>query len=211
MGSRLRAGVAGVEVVAVGPTMPLYSDDRRRLSPPISSALGVLTHLLRRGHRYDVVHTASFPYFSLLAAATARRLAPVPNRRRLDRGLDPGYWLEYLGPFGGRLGWRVQRLCADTKHRAFCLRTLHARRLREQGFRGEVTILGGQYAGPLEAPEAVPAEEVVVFAGRHIPEKRVTALVRRSPAPESESRRSAVRSMATGLTEQGAAARARMA
>ena len=29
----------------------------------------MLWHLIRRGRQYDVVHTASFPYFSLLAAA----------------------------------------------------------------------------------------------------------------------------------------------
>jgi glycosyltransferase involved in cell wall biosynthesis len=39
-----------------------------------------------------------------------------------------------------------------------------------------VTVLGGIYAGPSGAPPE-PAEPVVVFAGRHIPEKQVTALV----------------------------------
>ena len=42
---------------------------------------------------------------------------------------------------------------------------------------GDVTVLEGEYAGPLEPREPVPAEPVVVFAGRHIPEKRVPALV----------------------------------
>jgi len=41
-----------------------------------------------------------------------------------------------------------------------------------------VTVLEGEYAGPLEPEPAQPAEPVVVFAGRHIPEKRVPALVR---------------------------------
>src|SRR6516162_3736471 len=49
-------------------------DGRRRILPPLVFGLGVLAHLLRRGRRYDVVHTASFPYFSLLSAAAARRL-----------------------------------------------------------------------------------------------------------------------------------------
>ena len=62
--------VAGIRVIAVGPRMDLYTGSgRRRLLPPIVFGLGVLAHLLRRGGRYDVVHTASFPYFSLLAAA----------------------------------------------------------------------------------------------------------------------------------------------
>ena len=35
--------------------------------------LGVLRHLATEGRQYDVVHMASFPYFSVLAAAAARR------------------------------------------------------------------------------------------------------------------------------------------
>src|SRR3954447_6937706 len=65
--------VAGVGVRAVGPRMALYtSSGRRRVLPPLVFGGGVLWHLLRRGDGYDVVHTASFPYFSLLAAALAR-------------------------------------------------------------------------------------------------------------------------------------------
>ena len=68
------AGVDGVDVRAVGPRMALYSPPgRRRILPPLVFGAGVLWHLLRHGRRYDVVHTASFPYFSLLAAGVARR------------------------------------------------------------------------------------------------------------------------------------------
>jgi glycosyltransferase involved in cell wall biosynthesis len=42
---------------------------------------------------------------------------------------------------------------------------------------GELTVLEGEYAGSLEAREPAAADPVVVFAGRHIPEKRVPALV----------------------------------
>ena len=69
--------------------MALYAGPgRRRILPPLVFGLGVLWHLLRHGRRYDVVHTASFPYFSLLAAGALRRLARLPARRRLARGLD---------------------------------------------------------------------------------------------------------------------------
>jgi Glycosyl transferase 4-like domain len=64
----------GVEVVAVAPRMRLHSGGRRRILPPLVFGLGVLRHLIRRERRYDVVHTASFPYFSLLAAAAVRPL-----------------------------------------------------------------------------------------------------------------------------------------
>src|ERR1700756_3214677 len=64
--------LAGVRVEAAGPRMELYPGDRRRILPPLVFGAGVLKHLLRHGRRYDVVHTASFPYFSLLAADAAR-------------------------------------------------------------------------------------------------------------------------------------------
>ena len=38
------------------------------------------------------------------------------------------------------IGWRIQRLCLRIPQRAFCLSQLHAERLREEGFRGEVEV-----------------------------------------------------------------------
>src|SRR6187401_3159862 len=68
-----KADFAGVRVLAVSPRMELYANGRRRLLPPLLFGLGVLAHLVRHGKRYDVVHTASFPYFPLLAAGLVRR------------------------------------------------------------------------------------------------------------------------------------------
>src|SRR5205085_583381 len=64
----------GVRIVAVAPRMQLYARSRRRIVPPIVFGLGILRHLASHGSRYDVVHTASFPFFSLLAAGSLRRL-----------------------------------------------------------------------------------------------------------------------------------------
>jgi len=173
-----RGEVPGVRVVAAGPRMRLYAEGgRRRILPPLVFGAGVLWHLLRHGARYDVVHAASFPYFSLLAAAVARPL------RRFRLVVDwhelwsSGYWREYLGPVGGRIGAAVQKLCLRIPQRAFCFSQLHARRLREAPVNGELTVLEGEYAGSLEAREPEAAQPVVVFAGRHIPEKRVPAVV----------------------------------
>lgn len=172
------AQVPGVRVVSAGPRMRLYAEGgRRRILPPLVFGVGVLWHLLRHGGRYDVVHTASFPYFSLLAAAVARPL------RRFRLVVDwhelwsRDYWVEYLGRIGGRAGAAVQWLCLRVPQRAFCFSQLHARRLREAPVNGELTVLEGEYAGSLEAREPEPAQPVVVFAGRHIPEKRVPSLV----------------------------------
>jgi glycosyltransferase involved in cell wall biosynthesis len=171
-------GVRGVTVHAVGPRMALYAGPgRRRILPPIVFGAGVLWHLLRHGRRYDAVHTASFPYFSLLAAAVAR----VRWRYRLfvdwHEVWTRGYWREYLGPAAGLVGWLVQLACARVPQRAFCFSRLHARRLVAEGHHGETIVLEGEYDGPTAPrPPRVP-EPLVLFAGRHIPEKQVPAIL----------------------------------
>jgi glycosyltransferase involved in cell wall biosynthesis len=171
------AGVPGVKVIAVGPRMALYANGRRRIGPPLRFGLGVFLHLARRGRRYDIVHTASFPYFSLLAAGVLRRVRGYRLVVDWHEAWTRAYWREYLGRAAGTVGWLVQRLCLRIPQRAFCFSRLHERRLREEGFRGELTVLRGQYAGP--PGRLVPAGDppVAVFAGRHIPEKRVPALI----------------------------------
>ena len=169
--------ISGMRVVPVGPRMKLYTDSgRRRILPPLVFGLGVLRHLLTRG-RYDVVHTASFPYFSLLAAGVVRpfrRFRLVVDWHELWT-LD--YWREYLGTVGGRIGWLIQLVGVRLPQQAFCFSQLHAARLRAEGVHGDVVVLPGEYAGSTERPSPSPAEPVLVFAGRHIHEKRVGALV----------------------------------
>jgi glycosyltransferase involved in cell wall biosynthesis len=66
---------------------------------------------------------------------------------------------------------------------------LTAERLRAEGVRGPVEVLTGIHALPEVSAAPRAAQPVVVFAGRHIPEKRVPALVHafaalRERAPE---------------------------
>lgn len=170
-------GVAGVEVRVVGPRMKLYNGTgQRRVLPPLVFGAGVLWHLLRHGRRYDVVHCCSFPYFSLLAAALAR---PHGRYRLVVDWFEVWtreYWRTYLGSLAGDVGWVIQRFCARLPQRAFCFSALHAARLRQEGLTGEITALAGAYDGPLEPRPASAVEPLVVFAGRHIPEKRVPAV-----------------------------------
>ena len=172
-----RPAVAGVRLRTAGPRMALYTGSRRRVTPPLVFGTGVLAHLLRHGRSYDVVHTASFPYFSLLAAGLLRRA----QRYRLvvdwHELWSRDYWREYLGPVGGKIGWGVQRAGLRLRQRAFCFAQLTAGRLREEGVRGPVQVLAGEYAGSLRTPVPCVAGPEVIFAGRHIPEKRVPALV----------------------------------
>jgi len=170
--------IPGVEVVAVSRREPLYGEDgNRRVGPPLRFGFGVLRHLLSARRRYDVVHTCAFPYFSLLAA----RVALAGSRTRI--GVDwfeiwtAAYWRSYLGTVGGRIGYFVQRLCVHLTPQAFIFSRLHAQRLREQGLPREPILLAGLYTGSLES-ETGPRERapLVVFAGRHIAEKRAPAI-----------------------------------
>jgi glycosyltransferase involved in cell wall biosynthesis len=175
-----RGEVRGVRVVTAGPRMRLYAGaGRRRILPPLVFGLGVLVHLVRRGADYDVVHTASFPYFSLLAAAVARRLRGFRLVVDWHEVWSRDYWREYLGRPAGAIGHAVQALCLRVPQQAFCFSRLHGRRLREGGVRGPVTVLEGEYAGDLTLPVARPVNgaPVVVFAGRLIREKQAASLV----------------------------------
>jgi glycosyltransferase involved in cell wall biosynthesis len=170
--------VAGVRVVVAGPRLGLYTESgRRKVGPPLVFGAGVFWHLLRHGRDYDVVHTASFPYFSLLAAAATRGIGRFRLVVDWFEAWTREYWNEYLGRWGGLVGWLVQGACLRVPQRAFCFSRLHAQRLRDEGYRGDVTVLEGMYTGPLQARREPRRGNTAVFAGRFIPEKRVDALI----------------------------------
>jgi glycosyltransferase involved in cell wall biosynthesis len=168
--------IPGVSVIAVGPRMRLYARGRRRIAPPLVFGAGVLWHLLRHGRRYEVVHCSSFPYFSLLAASLLRRRARYALIVDWLEVWSAEYWRDYLGR-AGWIGIAVQRRCARVPQTAFCLSELHAARLRDEGLRGEVTVLKGLFSGALEPEEPIDPEPCVVFAGRLIPEKNALSVV----------------------------------
>jgi glycosyltransferase involved in cell wall biosynthesis len=170
--------IDGVEVIAVSRCDPLYGDNgNRRIGPPLRFGWGVLRHLLRHRGTYDVVHSAAFPFFSLIAA----RIATAGTRTRL--GVDwfevwtRSYWQAYLGLVAGTVGYLVQRACVFISPGAFVFSRLHAQRLKQEGLRREPVTLAGLYTGPTD-PQPAPAqrEPMVVFAGRHIAEKRVPSI-----------------------------------
>jgi glycosyltransferase involved in cell wall biosynthesis len=172
------AGVPGVRVIPVTGEMSLYSPGgRRKISPPIVFGLGVLWHLLRHGRDYDIVHTAAFPYFSVIAAAFGRRVHGYSLFVDWHEVWTRSYWKEYLGGPRGWVGWGIQRLCLKIRQRAFCFARMTAERCREEGMRDPVTVLSGLYTGSHERSELTDSIPLVMFAGRHIPEKRVPDLV----------------------------------
>lgn len=173
------AGLSGVQVLGLVRPGRIYGDDRRTLGPPLRFGLAVGRHLARHGRDYDVVHTAAFPYFPLIAAGLMRRRGGYRIVVDWHEVWTRKYWRRYAGRVRGTIGWLVQRTCVRVPQRAFCVSRLHARRLVAEGYPGEPTLLPGEYAGPVEfSPANEVDDSLVVYAGRHVKEKRVGALVR---------------------------------
>lgn len=207
--------------IAVAPGSELYKvSGRRRIWPPVRFGIGVFLHLLRHGRRYDAVHTASFPYFSLLGAALALRLNRSGARLIVDwhEIWSLAYWRSYLGPAGGRIAFWIQGLCLRLPDRSFTFSRLAEARAVELGHRAPITRLTGEYAGDEEERRRLLASRasadrppMVVAAGRQIPEKRVPAIpeaiadasghlpelrcVILGDGPEAEATRDAVRDL----------------
>lgn len=169
--------IDGIRVLDVAPRMPLYRDGKRRMLPPLRFGLGVGLHLLRHGREYDVVHTASFPYFSLIAAGLLRPFGGYRISCDWAEVWSREYWREYLGPLGF-VGELVQSMCARVPQKAYAFSRLHKDRLHRLGLKS-VTLLTGLYdpkSRPTQASESA-GPPTIVYAGRFIPEKRVKLLV----------------------------------
>ena len=171
----------GVRCVAVSPGGELYSGGgRRRLWPILLYGGGVFIHFLRHRRDYDVVHCLSYPFSSLIAIRLA--LAGQRETRVYCEWLEylsSDYWRAYAGPLGGVAGRVVQKLCLRLSPAAFAFSGLVEGRLREAGFRGDLHRLTGLWVGPPEdarSPLERPSEPLILFAGRHTPDKRVTVL-----------------------------------
>lgn len=174
-----RPEIAGVRVLELAEARRVYGEGRRTLGPPFRFGLAVARHLARHGREYDVIHLASFPYFPLLAAGALRRRARYALVVDWHEVWTRGYWQHYAGRATGIAGWLVQKACLRIPHTAHCMSALNAGRLVAEGYRGEPTVLPGLYAGPVEPTQGDLVDpDLVVYAGRHIPEKRVGALVR---------------------------------
>jgi glycosyltransferase involved in cell wall biosynthesis len=172
------------EAVAVAPGGPLYSTSgQRRIDVPLRFGWGVFWHLLRHAGRYDAVHTASFPYFSVLGAKAALMLrrSKAPLIVDWHEFWGEEYWRAYLGPTKGRVGAMVQSLCLRCADLSFTFSRLVEGRLRERGHERPVVRLTGEFAGLEGGSDRADAAEatdqpLAVFAGRHIPEKHVLSI-----------------------------------
>jgi glycosyltransferase involved in cell wall biosynthesis len=203
--------------IGVSPGGELYAPSgRRRLWPPVRFGIGVFWHLLRQGRSYDAVHTASFPYFSVLAAAFALRLSRSRARLVVDwhEVWTKAYWRSYAGRFAGGIGYAVQALCLRAPDRSFTFSRLVEARLADLGHRAPVTRLSGEYA-PDEAARSTsahtkpPSPPLALAAGRQIAEKRIDAIPAALAAARRELPELRCAILGDGPEHQAIAARAR--
>ena len=170
--------VEGFDVVSVSGGELYTPSGRRRLLPAAAFGFGVFRHLARRRGDYDVVHCLSYPYLSVPAVRLAligRRGKPCVFVEWLEC-LSLAWWRDYAGRLGGRLGRAIQGLCVRLTPAAFVFSDHTGAQLRLAGFKGELRKLPGLFAGtPVQGKDR--DEDLILFAGRHMPDKRPLAAV----------------------------------
>ncbi|MFE4469957.1 glycosyltransferase family 4 protein [Leifsonia sp. NPDC056824] len=157
------------------------ADGTRTTGAALGFAAAVFRALVRRRRDYDLVLVSALPPLNVLAA----RLALLGSRVWLAADWLEVWplrkWREYSGLLVGGLAWAVQSLGLRASDEA----TVNSRFTLERAHRGGLDAPKGLVLGLLDlVPEAVavatPAPEVepgrVLFAGRHIPDKRLPTL-----------------------------------
>lgn len=175
-------------VRAVTPELALYdASGVRRSAAAARFAVGLFRSLRRRS--YSAVLVSGLPVLNVFAARLALLGSGTPLAVDYLEVWGRRQWIDYAGPLMGNVAWTLQRLAIAVTPIATCHSQLSANRLRAEGFRGELLLSPGlidDHAGdssPAPAPVADPP--FVLYAGRHIADKRVEAL----PAAVAVARR----------------------
>ncbi|WP_448389050.1 glycosyltransferase family 4 protein [Microbacterium aurum] len=167
------------QVVQVSEKLRLYDDAGVRRTPAAIAFAWCLFRALRRRRRtYDAVMVSALPVLNVFAA----RLALVGSRTTLLVDYLEVWrrrqWVEYAGLFVGTVAWFLQRLAIAVTPVATCHSMLSADRLRAEGLRGDLLVSPGLISAGVGRPTVTDASSppFVLYAGRHIPDKRVETL-----------------------------------
>ncbi|KQP69179.1 hypothetical protein ASF40_14780 [Microbacterium sp. Leaf288] len=175
-------------VVPVVGRLRLYDEAGvRRTAAALRYAGGLFRTLVRRRRSYDAIIVSGLPVLNVFAA----RAALLGSRTRVVVDYLEVWgrrqWTEYAGGAVGTIAWGLQRLAVVMTPVATCHSQLTAKQLRREGFRRSILVSPGLIDG--ESPHALVAEPAsppyAVYAGRHIPDKRVEAI----PAAVAHARR----------------------
>lgn len=168
----------GFRVVAVSPRLRLYdAAGVRRTSAALRYAWGLFRALRRRRGDYDAVVVSGLPLFNVFAARAALVGSGTTVAVDYLEVWGRAQWAEYAGAVTGTIAWILQSLALAVTPLATCHSQLTARQIRRSGFRGTLLVSPGLIEEAPEQTAAMPAAPpVVLYAGRHIPDKRVEFL-----------------------------------
>lgn len=166
-------------LVPVTGRLRLYDDQGvRSTGAALRFAWGLLRSLMRRRGRYDAVIASGLPVLNVFAARAA--LAGSSTRLIVDylEVWRRRQWVEYAGGLTGNLAWLLQRMAIAVTTTATCHSQLSASRLRAEGLRRPPLVSPGliDHVGEVEFTSEPSQPPFVIYAGRHIPDKRVETL-----------------------------------
>ena len=201
-----RPSLAGVRVLGLTPAGRVYRRERRTLLPPLRFGLAVaqapVASRLRVRHRpHGLV-----PVLPAARGERDRTSPQVRARRELDRGLDEGLLAALRGSSSsGRSAGSCSGACVlAPAHRVSASRGCTPSGSSTPDTRETPVLLPGLYAGSVEPSSTVDVDpQLVVYAGRHVQEKRIDSVVR-AFAP---ARASSVPSFASSSTATAPSAR----
>ena len=169
-------------VVPVVGQLNLYKEDGvRRTGPALRFAAGLFRALARRRRSYDAVIVSAVPVLNVFAA----RLALLGSGTKVIADYLEVWplrqWRAYTGAVTGSVAWFLQRVAVAVTPIATAHSQLTGDRLRAEGFRGRLLVSPGLIDDRAESadvrPTSSPADPpFVLYAGRHIADKRVEAL-----------------------------------
>jgi glycosyltransferase involved in cell wall biosynthesis len=169
--------VPGVRVEAIAGRFELYDEQGvRRVGPALRFALALMRALATRRGSFDAVYVSALPSLNVpaawlgLAGSRTQLITEWVEVWRL------GQWVQYSGGPVGLLAWLAQALGILLSRRSVVNSQLMAGRLRSLRYRGRLFVSPGLLPdddldrAPRFDPPEVPR---LVFAGRHIPDKRI--------------------------------------
>jgi glycosyltransferase involved in cell wall biosynthesis len=159
----------------------------RRTPAALVFAGGIFRALARSRRNYDAVIVSGLPVlnvFATRAALLGTRTEIVVDYLEVWGRTQ---WVEYAGRLTGSIAWMLQRLAIGLTTVATCHSELTARQLRAEGFTGTLLLSPGliESDSPAAFSGTAASPPYALYAGRHIPDKRVEVL----PAAVAEARK----------------------
>lgn len=170
---------APYRIEAITGRLRLYDDAGvRRSGAALRFATGVFGALRRRRRSTRAVIVSGLPVLNVFAA----RLALIGSRTPLIVDYlevwGRAQWIAYSGVVMGTIAWLLQRVAIAMTPIATCHSQLSANRLRGEDFRGTLLVSPGLIDGTTASspPRHATQPPFVLYAGRHIADKRVESL-----------------------------------